>query len=209
MKRILLSVAVALGLATVLPAQTLKVRGEVGGNVASFTETALKEAVENRFRLGIRANLGLEYRLSGGGLYAYGTLGYRNNSVNRKVSLLETGTDLKYLTLGTGLGYRIGLSNVLSLALEGGLVGGYALEGKTGLLVDGKLNLSQDVFKTESGYKRPELAWGASLALSLSRLYLRAGVEYGLTNVYEVKLSESLSHSLKNRSLYLALGLYF
>lgn len=216
MKKLLFTLALALGLGTTAVAQSpIRLRAEVGANVSDLTFKAAEQSLTSPNKLGLRANLGVEFRIPITGLYAYGTLGYRNSGAGLGENRLnieghaikgETSMNIHYATLGAGLGFRFGLGGIAALSIEGGAVGGYAVKGEQVAKIEG-ITSSVDMFKDNKLFKRSQLGVTGAVAVEFSRLYLRGGIEYGLSN--ELNL-DGISNALKinNRNLYLAFGFY-
>lgn len=217
MKKVLFTLALALGLGSTAVAQgPLRLRAEVGANVSDFTFKAAEQAVTTPNKLGMRANLGLEFRLMQSGLYLYGSAGYRNSGAGLGKDAInlgdasiksESSLQIHYATLGAGLGFRFGLGGVAALSIEGGVVGGYAIKGEQVTKL-GDITNTVELFKEGNRFKRPQGAVTGAVALEFSRLYLRGGVEYGLTNDLDTEGALLKALKANNRNLYISFGFY-
>lgn len=217
MKKLFCSLALILGILTTAEAQQapLRMRAEVGANISSFMFPG-GWAKETPNKLGFRADVGLEARLHPAGLYAYGALGYRHSAGAKSVlpmhaamdggSIPEATFDLHYGLAKAGIGFRFALGRQAALSLEAGSYYGQVLKGDCLLEYSrGDRREQYAISDAKNPFRCYQLGVAGAISLEYSRLYLRAGIEQGLTNDF---VMQSEHYTAKNRNLYLSFGFY-
>lgn len=219
-KLLIISALVGMTSLSLKAQEPLKVRAEVGLNLATITATvshgssSFTGANGQTSLTGLRLGIGLEKSFSNPSLYAYGMLGYRGSGTTMKQSALDDAEDfmgisyqqksgkinLDYLNLGAGLGYRFNLGSQFSLSPEAGLTAGYAVSMKM---------LGESPDKEDEEYlNRFELGWSLSAKLQYQRYYLRAGYERAFTPWYSSG-DGGASIKMYNKAWVVTAGIYF
>lgn len=221
MKKLLIISALVGMTSLALKAQEpLKVRTEVGLNLATISATvshgssSFTGANGQTSLTGLRLGVGLEKSFNNPSLYGYGMFGYRGSGTTMKQVALDDAEDfigvsykrksgkvnLDYLTLGAGLGYRFSLGSQFTLAPEAGLTAGYAVGMKMLGYRPGK--------EDEEYLNRFELGWSMSAKLQYQRYYLRAGYERAFTPWYS-NGDGGATIKMYNKAWVVTAGIYF
>lgn len=186
----------SVGLVTQVQAQGIHPRVEVAGNFSTHIVNNSKglSVKDYKMRSGFRVAGAVEFSLLGPLYFAPGLAFQQNGSkVNGHTATLN------YLSVPVNLGLRAGLGNIVALSFEAGPSFSYGVSCESSFK-DVLQNLENE------GFRRFEAGVNASVALSLSSLYVRLGSDIGLTNIYKKKAD---AESLKNASFYLGVGLRF
>lgn len=186
----------SVGAVTQVQAQGIHPRVEVAGNFSTHIVNNSKglSVKDYKMRSGFRVAGAVEFSLLGPLYFAPGLAFQQNGSkVGDRVATLN------YLSVPVNLGLRAGLGNVVAISVEAGPSFSYGISSESSF---------NDVLKNleNEGFRRFETGVNASVALSLSSLYVRLGSDIGLTNIYKKKAD---AESLKNASFYLGVGLRF
>ena len=186
----------SVGAVTQVQAQGIHPRVEVAGNFSTHIVNNSKglSVKDYKMRSGFRVAGAVEFSLLGPLYFAPGLAFQQNGSkVGDRVATLN------YLSVPVNLGLRLGLGNVVGVSVEAGPSFSYGISSESSFH-DVLQNLENE------GFRRFETGVNASVALSLSSLYVRLGSDIGLTNIYKKKAD---AESLKNASFYLGVGLRF
>lgn len=200
MKKLIL-VAFALMAGTLaVSAQSIHPRVEVAGN---FSKAAGDNVKDLKIRPGFRVGAAAEFGLPAG-LYLAPGLTFRQEGEKAELAGSTASIGRNYLTIPVNIGIRAGLGDQLAVSVEAGPTFSY------GVSTSGQDNL----FKNGS-YKRFDAGIDASAALEYNKVYVRVGMDWGLTNFNKRNVLDALSQasnpidSRKNASFFVGLGYRF
>ncbi len=203
MKKLILMACVALAGTFGLNAQKLSYRAEVGANMTAKYLTGGKVPGKHSPNFGLRAGLGLEYKLSPN-MYLASGLNYRMAGLRSKFDtpkgLFKVEKREHNLSLPINLGGRFQVSDSFAVALEGGPFLAYTFSSKK--VVNGAK--PESILK---GRKPFEVGLGLSVSAEFQqRYFLRLGTDFGLTPIEKQPLGK-----LRKRTdeVYLTFGLRF
>lgn len=216
MKKLFLGLALMLGLGTTLSAQ---IRIEAGVNASQVEISAL--SLKNTSDLNIGYRVGAAYELGlGSAFYIAPGLQLRTSgSYNKATELRLTNTDV---ALPVMLGARVPLG-IVGLSAEVGPYASYTVKtstssAKIGSMFDGVLDGLRGIAFDSEKFR---YGVGGSVALHISKGYLRLGADYDLKNTYKPADNAlgNISNALqgltgegiksRNLSLYATIGIRF
>lgn len=228
MKKLLVSLAVALICTATASAQMFNLRVEagpafsfssltthgvnilsggtkIGYHVGAFADISLSK--------GLYASTGLSFEMKGSRDHSY--LDGKTLKVNKEALNEIT---MHYLQIPINVGYRLSLTPSIRFALQTGPYFAVALGGtqNTGLKAADTVK-SFDIFKEGvfglGKANRFDVGWGASAMLYLSNIYGTIGADFGFLNVAQTDApgiaNELKGLSLKNSTIHIGLGYCF
>lgn len=180
MKKLLLSLALALGLGTTLSAQF---RIEAGVNASEVKLSALSYTDKSDLNIGYRVGAAYEIKLLPVVYIAPGLQLRTSGSFDKNTDIKMTNTDI---ALPVMVGARLPLG-LIALSAEVGPYASYTVKSSTsssklnnifGGYIDGLRGMAFESEKFRYGI-------GGSVALHISKGYLRVGADYDLKNTYK------------------------
>lgn len=213
MKKILFALSLSM-MALGLSAQGISPRLELGASLSNLSYKGMLKDSDSKIKLGARASLGLELGMADfnvASLYIAPGITYKMGGALSEKDLIDKEGKITYhsLSLPVTLGVRLDLFNTVGLSAEVGPYISYAMSANKsidGTSVDifgGVKDVAPDLFnkfgdefkagiKDKSLFKRFDAGLNGSVALEVSRFYLRAGVEYGFVDQFEGDLIEKM-----------------
>lgn len=213
MKKILFALSLSL-MALGLNAQGVSPRIELGASFSNLSYKGWLKNLDSNTKLGARASLALELGMADfnvASLYLAPGLTYKMGGAMEEQNILKKEGKITYhsLSLPVTLGVRFDLFGSLGVSAEVGPYISYAMSANKkidGTSVDmfgtvkdvapDLFNKFSDEFKAgikdKSLFKRFDAGLNGSIALEVSRFYLRAGVEYGFVDQFEGDLIEKI-----------------
>lgn len=208
MKRTLLALCLGLGLSMPALARGWNVRIEAGGHASNLSETSGSYSSAYGYHVGGA----LELELTSGLYLAPGVTWLRTSSKSTATLL---GADIfpeikaENIQIPLSLGVRFKPLDVLGVSLEAGPYLSYTLRGDESIAGTAKSIIS-------ALEVNDRIAWGvgASAAFEVSVLYLRFGIQKGMSNpslgeAYAVARDILQMGNARDANLYLSLGLRF
>lgn len=228
MKKLLVSLAVALICTATASAQMFNLRVEagpafsfssltthgvnilsggtkIGYHVGAFADISLSK--------GLYASTGLSFEMKGSRDHSY--LDGKTLKVNKEALNEIT---MHYLQIPVNVGYRLSLTPSIRFAVQTGLYFAVALGGtqKTKSKITGAVKsfniFKEGVFGLDKA-NRFDVGWGASAMLYLSNIYGTIGADFGFLNVVQTDASGIADQlkdlSFKNSTVHIGLGYCF
>lgn len=216
MKKLLLILALALGLGTTLSAQF---RVEAGVNASAVKLSALSNKDKSDLNIGYRVGVAYEIKLLPVVYIAPGLQFRTSGSFDKSTDIKMTNMDL---ALPVMVGARLPLG-LMALSAEVGPYTSYQLAQTTSgkqpiAAADG---VSTRVQSEDLGSKKFRYGIAASVALHISKAYLRVGCDYDLNKSYKAsetvitRLSDTQAHiksaliNTRGVAYYATLGIRF